>query len=430
MKAGANRPSGVPHATFDKVAVLGAGLMGAGIAYVQAAAGIETILIDRTQEAADKGKDYARKVTAKAVSRGQMTQDKADALLARIIATTDYVQVRGSQLVIEAVFEDRAVKADVTRLAEAQIDESAIMATNTSTLPITGLATASARPLNYIGLHFFSPVERMGLVEIIRGEQTSDATLAAAFDYVAAIGKTPIVAKDSRGFYTSRTITRYMDEPCEMLVEGVAPAIIENIGKMTGMPMSPFALADVIGLELPIHVRSQTKADLGDAFVPSKADDVLGALVAAGRLGRKNGKGFYDYSEDGRDKNLWPALSSIATPTVTDAFDPALQRDLKNRLLYSMALEAAACIEEGVITDPREADLGALMAFGFPAWTGGPISLIDMVGVATFVAECDRLADLCGERFRPGTMLRDMARDGRSFYGAENVASLVLEDAA
>lgn len=420
IKSGANRPQGVPETSFTKVTVLGAGLMGAGIAYVQASAGIVTVLIDRTQEAADKGKEYSRKVTDKAVARGQMTQAAADELLARIVPTTDYAAIAGSELVIEAVFEDRAVKGDVTRLAEAQLADTAVFASNTSTLPITGLATASVRPENFIGLHFFSPVERMGLVEIIRGERTSDTTLAAAFDYVATIGKTPIVAKDSRGFYTSRTITKYFDEPCEMLKEGIAPAIIENIGKMTGMPMAPFALSDAIGLELPIHVRSQTKADLGDAFVRTTADDVLEAMVRDhGRLGRKNGKGFYDYSDDGRDKKLWPGLEMIVTSTVTDAFDPAIQRIFKNRLLYSMALEAAKCIEEGVITDPREADLGALMAFGFPSWTGGPISLIEQVGLNEFVAKCDRLADQCGERFRPCAMLRDMAEQGRSFYDNE-----------
>jgi 3-hydroxyacyl-CoA dehydrogenase/enoyl-CoA hydratase/3-hydroxybutyryl-CoA epimerase len=417
IKAGANRPTDIPVRQFTKAAVLGAGLMGAGVAYVQAAAGIETVLIDRTQEAADKGKAYSVKATDKAVARGQMTQVQADALLARILPTTDYAQVAGSDIVIEAVFEDRTVKADVTRLAEAQLTDDAIMASNTSTLPITGLAEASIRPANFIGLHFFSPVERMNLVEIIRGEKTSDAALAAAMDYVAAIRKMPIVVQDSRGFYTSRTITKYLDEPCEMLMEGIAPAIIENIGKMTGMPMAPFALSDAIGLELPIHVREQTKADIGDAFVRSTADDVLEAMVQEhGRLGRKNGKGFYDYADDGRDKTLWPGLATIVEPKVTDAFDRALQRNLKNRLLYSMALEAAKCIEEGVITDPREADLGALMAFGFPSWTGGPISLIDQVGVKEFVAECDRLADQCGERFRPCPMLRQMAADGRGFY--------------
>jgi 3-hydroxyacyl-CoA dehydrogenase/enoyl-CoA hydratase/3-hydroxybutyryl-CoA epimerase len=425
LTSGANRPEGVPKSTFTKVTVLGAGLMGAGIANVQAGVGIETVLIDRTQEAAEKGKAYSRKVTDKAVARGRMSQAAADELLAQIVPTTDYAEVAGSELVIEAVFEDRAVKAEVTRIAEARLSDSAIFASNTSTLPITGLATASARPENFIGLHFFSPVERMGLVEIIRGERTSDATLAAAFDYVAAIGKTPIVAKDSRGFYTSRTITKYLDEPCEMLMEGIAPAIIENIGRMTGMPMAPFALSDAIGLELPLHVRAQTKADLGEAFVRSTADDVLETMVREhGRLGRKNGKGFYDYSEDGRDKRLWPGLASVAPPRITDAFDPVLQRDLKNRLLYSMALEAAKCIEEGVITDPREADLGALMAFSFPSWTGGPISLIDQVGVTAFVAECDRLADRYGERLRPCAMLRQMSAAGRSFYDRKTAAAM------
>ena len=270
IKAGANRPAGIAQRRFNKAGVLGAGLMGAGVAYVQAAAGIETVLIDRTQEAADKGKAYSAKATAKAVSRGQMTQEQAVALLALIVPTTDYARLAGADIVVEAVFEDRAVKADVTRLAEAQLAPDAIMASNTSTLPITGLADASVRPGNFIGLHFFSPVERMGLVEIIRGEKTSDTTLAAAIDYVAAIRKLPIVVKDSRGFYTSRTITKYLEEPCEMLMEGIAPAIIENIGRMTGMPMAPLALADAIGLELPYHVRQQTKADLGDAFVPSR----------------------------------------------------------------------------------------------------------------------------------------------------------------
>jgi len=417
IKGGVNRPAGYPVRTFKKAVVLGAGLMGAGIACVQAQLGIETVLIDRTQEAADSGKAYTAKYLGKQVSRGRMTQEQADVILGRILPTVDYANVRGADIVIEAVFEDRDVKADVTRLAEAELSEDAIMATNTSTLPITGLAAASVRPENFIGLHFFSPVERMDLVEIIRGEQTSDAALAAAYDYIAAIRKTPISVRDSRGFYTSRTITRYLDEPCEMLIEGIAPAIIENIGLMTGMPVGPLSLPDAIGLELPYHVAAQTKRDLGDAYESTATDTVLEFLVTThGRHGRRNGKGFYDYSDDGKVKTLWPGLSELAVPIVIDAFSDEMKAELKKRILYRMSLEAAKCMEEGVITDPREADVGAVLGFGFPKWTGGPISLIDQVGVAKFVAECDALADRHGERFRPGQMLRTMAAEGRTFY--------------
>jgi 3-hydroxyacyl-CoA dehydrogenase/enoyl-CoA hydratase/3-hydroxybutyryl-CoA epimerase len=323
------------------------------------------------------------------------------------------------------VFEDRAVKAAVTREAEQYISPDAIIASNTSTLPITGLAAAAGRPENFIGLHFFSPVERMGLVEIIRGEKTSDRALAAAMDYVSLIRKTPIVVQDSRGFYTSRTIVKYSDEPCEMLLEGIPPALIESIGKMTGMPMAPFALGDVIGLDLAYHVRQQTKADLGDDFVPTASDKVLEFLVVQhGRLGLKNGKGFYDYSDDRKEKRLWPGLGDLAAPKIIDAFDEKVQTELKNRLLYSMALEAARCLAEGVVGDPREADVGALMGFGFPAWTGGPISLIDMVGPRAFVAECDKLAATYGSRFNPPALLRRMAEEDRGFYDKPAVAAL------
>jgi 3-hydroxyacyl-CoA dehydrogenase/enoyl-CoA hydratase/3-hydroxybutyryl-CoA epimerase len=417
IRNGANRPAGHPVRTFRKATVLGAGLMGGGIALVQAQAGIETILIDTTQEAAERGKAYSARFLEKSVSRGKLTQDKADAILARITPTTDYALVEGSDIVVEAVFEDREVKGEVTRKAEARLAPGAIMATNTSTLPITGLAGASVRPASFIGLHFFSPVERMELVEIIRGEQTSDETLAAAFDYVAAIRKAPIVVRDSRGFYTSRTITRYLDEPCEMLLEGIAPAIVENIGLMTGMPVGPFTLPDAIGLELPYHVLEQTKRDLGDDYQPTAVDTVLKFLVEThGRHGRRNGKGFFDYSADGKEKTLWPGLADLAAPTLTDAFDPAIKDELKKRILYRMSLEAAKCMEEGVVTDPREADVGAILGFSFPGWTGGPISLIEQVGVAKFVEECDGLAERYGERFRPCQMLRTMATEGRSFY--------------
>jgi len=417
IKSGANRPTGHPVRSFRKATVLGAGLMGAGIACVQALAGIDTVLIDRSQEAAESGKAYTAKVLGKRVARGTMTQENADAVLARILPTTDYAEVSGSDIVIEAVFEDRETKAEVTKLAEARLAQGAIMASNTSTLPITGLATASVRPENFIGLHFFSPVERMDLVEIIRGEKTTDEALAAAFDYVSLLRKTPIVVRDSRGFYTSRTISRYLDEPSEMLMEGIAPAIIENIGLMTGMPVGPMSLPDAIGLDLPLHVLAQTRRDLGDAYEASATDTVLQFLVEKhGRHGRRDGKGFHDYSEDGKDKTLWPGLSDLAKPTLTDAFSDEIKGELKKRILYRMSLEAAKCMEEGVISDPRETDVGAVLGFGFPRWTGGPISLIDQVGVARFVAECDDLADRIGERFRPCQMLRSMAAEGSAFY--------------
>jgi len=417
IKKGANRPKGPAVRQFKKATVLGAGLMGGGIACVQAQAGMDTILIDTTQEAAERGKSYTAAYLKKSVARGRMSQDEADAILARIVPTTDYSLVAGSDMVVEAVFEDRDVKAAVTRKAEAELAPGAIMASNTSTLPITGLATASIRPENFIGLHFFSPVERMELVEIIRGEKTSDETLAAAFDYVAAISKTPIVVRDSRGFYTSRTISRYLDEPCEMLMEGVAPAIIENIGVMTGMPVGPLSLPDAIGLELPYHILQQTRRDLGDSYQPAATDAVLEALVKThGRYGRRNGKGFYDYSPDGKQKVLWSGLAELAAPTLTDAFSDEVKDELKMRILYRMALEAAKCMEEGVVTDPREADVGAILGFGFPGWTGGPISLIEQIGIPAFVSACDRLADRHGERFRPCQMLRAMAAEGATFY--------------
>ena len=431
IKAGISRPAGLAKAQIDKAGVIGAGLMGAGIAYVQAKAGIVTPLLDRTLEAAEKGKDYARKVTAKAVARGQMTQAAADALLERILPTTDYADLAGAALVIEAVFEDRGVKAAVTREVERHIGPDAILASNTSTLPITGLAEASGAPENFIGLHFFSPVERMLLVEIIRGEKTSDRALATAIDYVALLRKTPIVVQDARGFYTSRTIVKYSDEACEMLLEGIPPALIENIGRMTGMPMAPFALGDVIGLDLAYHVRQQTKADLGDALVATANDTVLAFLVERhGRLGLKNGKGYYEYSADRKEKTLWPGLAELAKPKIVDAFDEATQRELKNRLLYGMALEAARCMAEGVVADAREADVGALLGFGFPAWTGGPISLIDMVGTRAFVAECDRLAALHGSRFNPPAVLRRMAEENRGYYDKAGAASLTDREVA
>jgi 3-hydroxyacyl-CoA dehydrogenase/enoyl-CoA hydratase/3-hydroxybutyryl-CoA epimerase len=412
---GSNRPEGFARSDAKKVAVLGAGMMGAGIAYVQALAGIETVLIDTTQEGADKGLDYSRKLVEKSVKRGKMTQQKADALLALIHPTTDYGAIAGSDLVVEAVFEDRALKADVTRRAEAELAETAIFGSNTSTLPITGLAEVSVRPDKFIGIHFFSPVDRMGLVEIIVGARTSQETVARAIDYVLKIRKTPIVVNDSRGFYTSRCFGTFVQEGLEMLVEGIAPAIIDNVGRATGMPRGPLEMNDDVALDLSYKVREQARKDLGDAYQAGPVDALIARMVTElGRLGRKNGRGFYDYASDG-SKRLWPGLADLAPVKVTDA-DPALIEEIRTRLLYRQAVEAARCLAENVATNAREADVGAILGWGFAPWTGGPISLIDGVGVAKFVETCDRLAQTYGARFAPPQMLRDMAARGDGFY--------------
>ena len=425
LAKGDARPEGVPPSTVRKVAVLGAGMMGAGIAYVQAQAGIETVLIDRTQEAAEKGKAYSRKLLDKAIAKGRSTPEKAEALLALIHPSTDFDAARGSDLIIEAVFEDREVKADVTRRTEPLLGADAVFGSNTSTLPITGLATASTRPENFIGVHFFSPVDRMGLVEVILGKQTSPATLARTIDYIVKIRKTPIVVGDRRNFYTGQVFGTYVDEGIAMLLDGVAPAVIDNIGRATGMPRGPLELYDDVSLDTPHHAAVQARKDLGDAYKPRFSDPVLEAMVLThGRLGRKNGKGFYDHPEGGAPKRLWPGLAEFATPTVVDASDFALQEELKNRLLFVQSLEAVRCVEAGIVTDPRGCDVGAILGWGFPAWTGGPLSLIDGLGAARFVALCDGLAAKYGARFEPPPLLRTMAREGRSFYPAATPAPL------
>jgi 3-hydroxyacyl-CoA dehydrogenase/enoyl-CoA hydratase/3-hydroxybutyryl-CoA epimerase len=418
---GAARPQVAERFVPRKVAVLGAGMMGAGIAYVQAMAGIETVLIDVSQEAAEKGLAYSRKLLDKAVSRGKMTQARADGVLALITPTTDYAHLDGADLVVEAVFEERGLKAEITRRAEAHLAETAVFGSNTSTLPITGLAEASARPDKFIGIHFFSPVDRMGLVEIIMGARTSQETLAKAVDYVLKIRKTPIVVNDSRGFYTSRCFATFIQEGLELLTDGIAPAIIDNVGRATGMPRGPLEMHDDVALDLSLKVRQQTQKDLGDAFVPTASDPIIATMVSGlGRYGRKNGRGFYDYAADGT-KRLWPGLAELAPVSRTDA-DAALVDEIRQRLLYRQAIEAARCLEENVVTNPREADVGAILGWGFAPWTGGPLSMIDGIGVAAFVEACDTLTRRFGARFAPPKLLREMAARGEVFYPAGRAA--------
>ncbi|MEY2943445.1 MAG: hypothetical protein RLY97_1459 [Pseudomonadota bacterium] len=410
---GARRPANVPKTTFTKVGVLGAGMMGAGIALVTAQAGIDVVLIDRDTATAEKGKAYSEKAFAKQIAKGALSQDKADAMLARITPSDDFALLAGCQMVIEAVFEDVTIKAETTRKAEAVIPADAIFATNTSTLPIGQLAHASARPAQYIGTHFFSPVDRMGLVEVIMGQQTAPETLAKALDFVAQLRKTPIVVNDSRGFYTSRVFRMMIFEGVAMLEEGVAPARIENAAKSAGFPVGPLALLDEVTMELPVKILEDAAGEEGNSYTIEKGMTVLKRMIALGRGSRKAGGGFYDYPQ-GASKQLWSGLTTEFPPAVQQA----AQDDLKARLLYAQAIETARCYEEGVIETAEDGDLGALYGWGFPAWTGGTLSFIDTVGIAAFVAEADRLAQLYGARFAPSAWLRDRAARGEGFYPA------------
>ena len=413
---GARRPKDVAPTEVKKLGILGAGMMGAGIAYVSARAGIEVVLIDIDQGTAERGKDYSTKIMDKRISRGRDTEEKKKEILDRILPTTDYENLKGADLIIEAVIEDREIKAKVTAQAEAVIPEGSIFASNTSTLPITGLAERSARPNQFVGIHFFSPVDKMPLVEIIKGEKTNDQALAVALDYVRQIRKTPIVVNDSRGFYTSRCFSTYINEGIAMLTEGIRPALIENAGRATGMPVPPLAMTDEVQIELGYHIMKQTKEDLGDKFEEPPAYEVMKQMVEKfDRLGKKNGKGFYDYPETGQ-KRLWPGLSEIFEEAEVQ---PDVE-ELKTRLLYVQALETARCFEEDVLQDVRDADVGAIFGWGFAPYTGGPLSLIDTVSARRFVDECERLAATYGKRFEPTPLLREMAQRSEIFYDRFN----------
>jgi 3-hydroxyacyl-CoA dehydrogenase / enoyl-CoA hydratase / 3-hydroxybutyryl-CoA epimerase len=404
----------VPPSNIRKVGVIGAGFMGAGIAYVTAQAGIDVVLIDRDQETADKGKAHSHKLITDQVNKGRAKAADRDALLAHITPTADFGMLKDCDLVIEAVFEDRKVKAETMAKAEAAIGDAITFGSNTSTLPITSLAEASKRPPNFIGIHFFSPVERMMLVEIILGKQTGDQALAMALDYVRAIRKTPIVVNDSRGFYTSRVVGTYIREGHLMLTEGVPAAMIENVGRMAGMPVGPLSLNDEVAVDLAWKILKATEADLGAAAIDKRQKALLEEMVEKrGRLGRKNSKGFYDYPEKG-PKKLWPDLADLQKKKLDpDTIDV---EELKHRFLAMQALETARCFEEKVLTDVREADVGSILGFGFAPYSGGTLSYIDMMGVKRFVELCKTLEKKYGERFKPTKLLTEMAAKGESFY--------------
>ena len=408
----ARRPEGITKSRVTKLGILGAGMMGAGIAYVSARAGMQVVLLDTDIEGAQRGKAYSEGLLSKAVKRGYSTPEKAQALLDRIHPGTDYANLQDCELVIEAVFENREIKADVTAKTEAVIPASAIFASNTSTLPITGLAEASKRPESFIGLHFFSPVDKMPLVELIVGEKSSDEAIARGLDYIQQIRKTPIVVNDSPGFYTSRVFSTSTNEGMTMLAEGINPALIENAAKMAGLPVGPLAVIDEVTLDLGYKITTQTAKDLGDDFIFPSGYPVMRKFVEdLDRKGKRFGKGFYDYPE-GEKKHLWPGLAELYP--LKDEQPPT--QEIIDRLLYRQALETARCYEEGVLEHVADADIGSIFGWGFPPWTGGTLSFIDTVGIEHFVAECDRMSDAYGPRFAVSDWLRERAGRGELFH--------------
>jgi 3-hydroxyacyl-CoA dehydrogenase / enoyl-CoA hydratase / 3-hydroxybutyryl-CoA epimerase len=414
LNKGARRPANEPPTSLKKIGIVGAGFMGAGIAQVSAAAGLEVVLIDRDQETADKGKAGLHKALSDRVMKGRMKGAERDEWLARISPSADYGALKDCDLVIEAVFEDRKVKSEVIAKIQAVIGDKAIFASNTSTLPISSLASEFKDPVRFIGIHFFSPVDRMMLVEIILGKQTGNKALAAALDYVRIIRKTPIVVNDSRGFYTSRVVGTYIREGHLMLTEGVPAAMIENVGRMAGMPVGPLALNDEVAVDLAWKILKATEADLGAKAVDARQKTLLREMVEKrGRFGRKNGKGFYDYPANG-PKKLWPDLVDFQLKKLDP--DKIDIEELKLRLLGIQALETSRCFEEKVLTDVREADVGSILGFGFAPFSGGTLSWIDMMGTKRFVELCRKLDKKYGARFAPNKLLIDLAQHNEGFY--------------
>lgn len=419
LEKGANRPA-VADQTVRKLGVIGAGMMGAGIAYVSANAGIDVVLIDATQEAADKGKAHSEALLDKGIQKRKVTVEKKAEVLARITTTTDYAALAGCDLVVEAVFEDPKIKAEVTAKVEAVVGPDCIYATNTSTLPITSLAKASARPDGFIGIHFFSPVDKMALVEIIRGKATGDVAVAKALDFVRQIRKTPIVVNDARFFYANRCIIPYINEGIRMVAEGVDPALIENAAKLVGMPLGPLQLVDETSIDLGVKIAKATRAAMGDAYPDGAVDEVIFWMADQGRLGKKANAGFYSYDASGKREGLWDGLAA-KYPVAKDQPDLT---EIQHRLLMAQVLEAVRALEDGVLTDIREGDVGAILGWGFAPWSGGPFGWLDIIGAARAVDICDGLTERHGARFTTPKLLADMATKGGSFYPAPEMAKV------
>ena len=403
---GASRPKGIPTTDVKKLGILGAGFMGAGIAYVSALSGIEVVLKDITLENAEKGKDYSRGLVQKGIERGKTTSEKGEKVLSLIKPTSDVADLKGCDLIIEAVFENRELKANVTKEAEPMLSELGVFGSNTSTIPITGLAKASSKPENFIGIHFFSPVDKMMLVELIRGEETSDYAVALAVDFVKKIRKTPIVVNDSRGFYTSRCFSTYTTEGIALLKDGVDPVLIENAGKNAGMPVGALAVSDEVALDLALKISKQSIVD-GALSEEDGAYQVTRMMVEdLGRFGKKNKKGFYEYPEVGK-KYLWEGLAEYFPVSKNQ---PDVE-EVKKRLLYRQVVESIRCIDEGVLMTKLDGNIGSILAWGFPPYAGGTLNFAGFVGIETFLNEVERLANTYGERFRLNEKQKELVRN-------------------
>jgi 3-hydroxyacyl-CoA dehydrogenase/enoyl-CoA hydratase/3-hydroxybutyryl-CoA epimerase len=411
LEKGANRPA-VADQKVQKVGIIGAGMMGAGIALVSALAGIHVVLIDSTQEAADKGKSYTTSYMDKGISRKKATEEKKETVLGLINATTDYAALAGCDLIVEAVFEDVGVKAEVTKKVQAVVGPDCIFATNTSTLPITELAKASNDADKFIGIHFFSPVDKMLLGEIIKGKETGDVAVAKALDFVRQIRKTPIVVNDERFFYANRCIIPYINEGIRMVKEGVEPALIENAAKLLGMPLGPLQLVDETSVDLGVKIAKATRAAMGDDYPDGEVDEVLFWMFDQKRLGRKSNSGFYDYDAKGKRTGLWDGLAA-QYPVADDQPDLTT---VQHRLMFAQVLEAVRALEENVLEDIREGDVGAILGWGFAPWSGGPFSWLDIIGTPYAAERCDQLTEEFGARFTTPALLREMADKNQAFY--------------
>ena len=412
--SGSSRPKNVKPTEVKKLGVLGSGLMGHGITYVSALSGLNLVMTDATQENADKGLSRIKVILNEEFKQGRTTKGKMDEILSRITATADYDKLRNCDLIIEAVFEDRDLKGKVTAEAEKIMDSNGVFASNTSTLPITGLAEKSIRPEKFIGIHFFSPVHKMKLVEIIKGDKTNDETIAKAFDYVLKIKKIPIVVNDSRGFYTSRVFSTYPNEGLALLAEGNSPKEIESAGKKAGMPVGPLAVIDEVNIGLVAGIRNQTRKDLaaeGKKLPPGPADPVIDLMTEKlNRLGRANGRGFYEYPDNGK-KYLWPELKKYFPPTK----NPLSQNKMMERMLFVQVIETIRCYEENVVTSVEDANIGSIFGWGFAPLKGGTLQFVNDYGIQEFEKQAQKLAKKYGERFAPPELLIEMAANNQTF---------------